>query len=132
MNELTVRELEKKWYRCQEEKKLVIDMIWGQLDDDTQAQMILVPSCAQARKDGDIVAFLKLLCDICNGSDDGGLSYYHPFKAVTALKSLCNFTNPDVSNPHVFKKELRTKYDATVAICGLFPYGTAILVFAIK
>ena len=33
--ERTVRELEKKWYRCQEEKKLVIDMIWGQLDDDT-------------------------------------------------------------------------------------------------
>ena len=33
--EQTVRELEKKWYRCQEEKKLVIDMIWGQLDDDT-------------------------------------------------------------------------------------------------
>ena len=27
--ERTVRELEKKWHRCQEEKKLVIDMIWG-------------------------------------------------------------------------------------------------------
>ena len=93
--------------------------------------MELVASYATARKDGDIVAFLKLLCDICNGSDDGGLSY-HPFKAVAALKSLCNFTNPDVGNPHVFKKELRTKYDATKAICGLFPYGTAILVFVIQ
>ena len=35
----TVWELEKKWHRCQEEKKLVIDMLWSQLDDDTQAQM---------------------------------------------------------------------------------------------
>ena len=33
------------------------DMIWGQLDDDTQAQMELVASYAKARKDGDIGAF---------------------------------------------------------------------------
>ena len=129
--ERSVRELEKKWHRCQEDKKLVIDMIWGQLDDDTQAQMELVASYATARKDGDIVAFLKLLRDICNGSDDGGLSY-HPFKVVAALKALCNFTNPDVSNPHVFKKELRTKYHATKAICGSFPFGTAILLFILQ
>ena len=129
--ERTVRELEKKWHRCQEEKKLVIDMLWGQLDDDTQAQMELVASYAKARKDGDIVAFLKLLRDICNGSDDGGLSY-HPFKVIAAMKALCNFTNPDVSNPHVFKKELRTKYHATKAICGSFPFGTAILLFILQ
>ena len=49
-----------------------------------------------------------------------------------ALKSLCNFSNQDVSNPHLFKKELRTKYDATKAICGLFPFGTEALVFAMK
>ena len=39
--ERKVRELEKKWNRCQEDKKLVMDMLWGQLDDDTQAQMEL-------------------------------------------------------------------------------------------
>ena len=120
--ERAVRELEKKWNRCQEDKKLVIDMIWGQLDDDTQAQMELVASYAKARKDGDIVAFLKLLRDICNGSDDGGLSY-HPFKVIAAVKALCNYTNSDVSNPHLFKKELRTKYHATKAICG---FGTTV------
>ena len=93
--------------------------------------MILVASYAKARKDGNIVAFLQLLRDICNGSDDGGLSY-HPFKAVVALKSLCNFTNPDLGNPHLFKKELRTKYEATKAICGLFPFGTETLVYTMK
>ena len=127
----TVQELEKKWYRCQEEKKLVIAMIWGQLDDDTQAQIIFAASYAKARKDGDIVAFLQLLRDICNGSDDGGLSY-HPFKIVVAMKSLCNFTNSDVGNPHLYKKELRTKYDTTKAVCGHFPFGTETLVFAMK
>ena len=99
--ERKVRELEKKWNKCQEDKKLVLAMIWGQLDDDTQAQMILVASYAQARKDGDIVTFLESLRDICNGSDDGGLSY-QPFKVVVAIKAVCNFTNPDVSNPHLY------------------------------
>ena len=106
--ERAVRELEKKWHRCKDDKKLVMDMIWGQLDDDTQAQMELVASYAKVRKDGDIVAFLKLLRDICNGSDDGGLSY-QPFKVIAAVKALCNYTNSDVRNPHVYKKELKTK-----------------------
>jgi len=129
--ERKVRELEKKWNKCQEDKKLVMAMIWGQLDDDTQAQMILVASYAQARKDGDIVTFLESLRDICNGSDDGGLSY-QPFKAVVAMKGVCNFTNPDVSNPHLYKKELKIKYDAMKAICGKFPFGTETLVFVMK
>jgi len=129
--ERKVRELEKKWNKCQEDKKLVIAMIWGQLDDDTQAQMILVASYAQARKDGDIVTFLELLRDICNGSDDGGLSY-QPFKVIVAIKGVCNFTNPDVSNPHLYKKELKIKYDAMKAICGKFPFGTETLVFVMK
>ena len=129
--ERAVRELEKKWHRCKDDKKLVMDMMWGQLDDDTQAQMELVPSYAKVRKDGDIVAFLKLLRDICNGSDDGGLSY-HPFKVVAAIKALCNYTNSDVRNPHLYKKELKTKYHATKAICGDFPLGTKILLHVLQ
>ena len=81
----TVREKEKQWHRCQEQKKLLMAVVWGQLDDDTQAQMELATDYATHRKDGNIVAFLRLLRDICNGSDDGGLSY-HPFKAMVAIK----------------------------------------------
>ena len=29
--ERCVRELEKKWHRCKDDKKLVMDMMWGQL-----------------------------------------------------------------------------------------------------
>jgi hypothetical protein len=67
-----------------------------------------------------------LLRDICNGSDDGGLSY-HAFKAMVAIKLLNLYSSQDVSNVHYFKKELKTKYEATKAICGKFPFGTAIL-----
>ena len=82
-----VREKEKQWHRSQEQKKLLIAVVWGQLDDDTQAQMELATDYATYQKDGDIIGFLRLLCDICNGSDDGGLSY-HPFKAMVAIKLL--------------------------------------------
>jgi hypothetical protein len=127
--ERKVREKEKQWHRCVEHKKLLIDAVWGQLDDATQAQMELVPDYLKHRKDGDVVEFLKSLRDICNGSDDGGLSYL-PFKTVVALKSLHLFSTQDVTNVHHFKKELKVKYEATKAICGKFPFGTEPLVFA--
>lgn len=126
-----VWEKEKQWYRCQEQKKLLMAVVWGQLDDDTQAQMELATDYAKHRKDGNIVGFLGSLRDICNGSDDGGLSY-HPFKAMVAIKSLNLFSSQDVSNIHYFKKELKTKFEATKAICSKFPFGTGILVFAIQ
>jgi hypothetical protein len=96
-----VWEKEKQWHRCQEQKKLQMAVVWGQLDDDTQSQMELAMDYAKHRKNGDIVGFLGLLCDICNGSDDGGLSY-HPFKAMVAIKSLNLFSSQDVSNVHYF------------------------------
>ena len=39
--EQKVREKEKQWHWCVEHKKLLIDAVWGQLDDATQAQMEL-------------------------------------------------------------------------------------------
>ena len=42
-------------------KKLLIAVVWGQLDDDTQAQMELATNYAKQRTDGDIVGFLKSL-----------------------------------------------------------------------
>ena len=69
--------------------------------------MELSANNATHRTDGDIIEFLKLLCDICNGSDDGGLSY-QPFKVVSALKLLNLFSSQDVTNVHYFKKELKS------------------------
>ena len=120
-----VREKEKQWYRCQEHKKLLIAAIWGQLDDDTQAKMELLVNYQFHWGNGNIVQFLKLLCNIANGSDDGGLSY-QPFKIVSALKLLNLFSSQDMTNVHYFKKELKVKvkYKVMKAICGKFPFGT--------
>ena len=107
--ERKIREKEKEWYRCVQHKKLLIDAVWGQLDDATQAQMELAPDYLKHREDGDIADFLNSLRDICNGSDDGGLSFL-PFKTVLALKSLHLFLTQDVTNVHHFKKELKVKY----------------------
>ena len=68
--------------------------------------MELATDYAKHRKNGDIVGFLGSLRDICNGSDDGELSY-QPFKAMVAVKSLNLFLSQDVSNVHYFKKELK-------------------------
>ena len=93
--------------------------------------MELATDYAKHRKDGDVVGFLGSLCDICNGNDDGGLSY-QPFKTMVAIKSLNLFSSQDVSNVHYFKKELKVKYKATKAFCGNFPFGTAILMHVIQ
>ena len=65
--------------------------------------MELLANYQTHRDDGNIVAFLKSLCNIVNGTDDGGLSY-HPFKAVAAIKLLSLFLSQDVTNVHYFKK----------------------------
>ena len=127
--EQKVCEKEMQWNHCVEHKKLLIDAVWGQLDDNTQAEMELFAKYQDNRDNGNIIVeFLKSLRDICNGSDDGGLSY-HPLKVIVALKSLNLYSSQDVTNVHYYKKELKVKYEATNAICGKFPFGTEALVY---
>ena len=57
---------------------------------------------------------------------DGGLSY-NSYKVIIAVKSLHNFINPRVDDPHRFKEEVKVKYNATVAIVEKFPNRTAFL-----
>ena len=58
---------------------------------------------------------------VCFGGDDVGLSY-RPYKQVVAIKSLNTYT------PHCFKEQVKIKYEATKAIAGKFPNGTAALI----
>ena len=51
---------------------------------------------------------------------------------MVAIKLLNLFSSQDLSNVHYFKKELKVKYEAIKAICGKFPFGTGILIFAIQ
>ena len=46
---------------------------------------------------------------------------------VVAVKSLHNFSNLKPSNHHWFKKELKIKYNATLAIVRKFINGTGVM-----
>ena len=50
-----------------------------------------------------------------------------PYKEVVAIKSLNTYTNNDVNDPNGFKEQVKIKYEATKAIVGRFPNGTATL-----
>ena len=60
------------------------------------------------------------------GGDDSGLSY-GPYKQVVAIKSLNTYTNNNPNDPHGFKEQVKIKFEATKAIVGRFPNGTAAL-----
>ena len=112
-----------RWNKCQEDKKKLITLIRGQLDEGTVNELEISPGYSKAVEDGDIVKIMSNLRTICFGDDDGGLSY-KPYKAAIAVKSLCNFKSPKQNDPHYFKDELRTKFQATLALANRFPNGT--------
>lgn len=112
-----------KWNKCQEDKKKLITLIRGQLDEGTSNELELSEGYGTAIADGNVVKILKNLRAICFGDDDDGLSY-KPSKAAVAVKSLCNFKSPKTNDPHYFKDELRTKFQATLALSNRFPCGT--------
>ena len=60
------------------------------------------------------------------GSDNGGLSY-GPYKQVVAIKSMDNYSNNKLHDPHGFKEQVKIMYKANKAIAGKFPNGTAAL-----
>ena len=63
---------------------------------------------------------------ICFGGNDGGLTYL-PYKLVVAIKSLNTYINNEVHDPNGLKEQVKIKYEATKAIVGRFPNGTATL-----
>ena len=113
-----------KWNKCQENKRSLITLIIGQLDEGTTNELELSPGYEIAVNDGDVVKIINNLQTICYGNYDGGLSYT-PYKAAIAVRSLNNFQPANkYTDPHVFKEELKTKYQATLAMTGHFPNGT--------
>ena len=113
-----------KWDKYKENKNSLITLIMGQLDEGTSNELELSPGYKKAIEDGDILNIIRNLRAICYGNYDGGLSYT-PYKAVVAVKSLNNYQPPNkYTDPHVFKEEIKTKYQATLAMTGRFPNGT--------
>lgn len=114
---------DKKWENMQENKKSLIAIIHGQLDLGTKNEMEISPGYEAAVENGNIVTIIQNLRRLCYGDDDGGM-LFKPYKAVLAVKALGNFANSKPHDPHTFKDELKTKFQATLAITNQFPNGT--------
>ena len=125
------KEKEKKWNNCQRDKKSVITVIRGQLDDDTLAELELSTGYELASENADIVTILNNLKAICFGGDDGGISF-KPMSCMIAIKSLHNFVNHNPKDVYQFKDDVKTKFGATKAVSGKFPNGTMCMEYLLK
>ena len=72
---------------------------------------------------GIIIEFLKQVCKVCFGSNDGGLSF-GPYKQVVSVKLMNNYSNSKPHDPHGFKEEIKIKFDAVKAVVKKFPNRT--------
>ena len=109
-----------------QDKKSLITILYGQCNEATQTELSLGDNYIDDRDEGRLLAFIQRLCAMYFGGDDSGLSY-PPYKQVVAIKSLNTYTNNDTNDPNGFKEQVKIKYEATKAIVGRFPNGTATL-----
>ena len=109
-----------------QDKNSLITILFGHCDETTQTKISLGDNYTEDRDEGRLLAFIERLCAICFGGDDGDLSYA-PYKQVVEIKSLITYTNNDTNDPHGFKEQVKIKFEATKAIVGRFPNGTAAL-----
>ena len=107
-------------------KKSLIIILFGQCDEATQTEIALGDNYTEDRNEGRLLAFIEQLRSICFGGNNSSLSYA-PYKQVVAIKSLNTYTNNDPNDPHGFKEQVKIKFEATKAIVGRFPNGTATL-----
>ena len=108
------------------DKKALITILFRQYDEATKTKIALRVTYATDRQAERLLAFIKQICTVCFGNDDGGLSY-GPYKQVVAIKLLNTYTNNKHPDPHAFKEQVKIKYEATKAIAEKFPNGTAAL-----
>ena len=109
-----------------QDKKSLITILYGQCDETTQIEIALGDNYTNDQNGGRLLVFVDRMRAICLGGDDGGLSF-PPYKQVVAVKSLNTYTNNDTYDPNGFKEQVKIKYEATKAIVGRFPNGTATL-----
>ena len=108
------------------DKKSLIAILFGQCDEATQTKIALRASYTADRDARRFLDFIKWMRTVCFGGDDSGLSY-RLYKQVVAIKSLNTYINNDLQDPHGYKEQVKIKYEATKAIVGKFPNGTAAL-----
>ena len=109
----------------------MITIIFGQCDKATKTKNALGTNYIADHQAGRLIKFLKQLCTVCFGSNDGGLSYAL-YKQVVAVKLLNNYSNNKSYEPHGFKEEVKIKYDAVKAVAGKIPNRTAAMIILLE
>ena len=84
-----------EWYKYTVDKKAIMTLVCGQCDKVMLSELALGTTNEADHNAGNFVNFLCQLQVICFQNNDGGLSYT-PYKGVITLKSLHDFTNPDL------------------------------------
>ena len=109
-----------------QDKNSLIRILFGQCYKATQTEIILGDNYTEDCDRGRLLAFIERLRAIFFGGDNVGQSYAL-YKQVMAIKSLNTYINNDTNDPHGFKEQVKIKYEATKAIVGRYPNGTATL-----
>lgn len=95
----TMKVEEKKWSKCQEDKKAMINIICSQLDEGNKNELELCDGYKDAVKEWDVVKIVEMLRIVSFVDDNGGMSF-KPFQATVETKSMNHFTNPKVLDLH--------------------------------
>ena len=97
-----------EWSKLTFDKKSLMTIIYRQCDNATRTEIALGTNYETIRANAELNNFLAILKTVCYGSDNGGLSF-KPYKNVVVVKSLNNFSNTKLNDPHGFKAELKIK-----------------------
>ena len=78
-----------------------------------------------------LIEFLNQLYTVCCRTNNRGLSY-GPYKQVVAVKSMYNYSNNKLHDPHGFKEEVKIKYNAVKAVARRFPNEIVVMMALLK
>ena len=95
-------------------------VIFGQCNNTTRSKIALDTTYETDCQNGSIINFPAQLQTVCYRSNNGGFSF-KPYKNFVSVKSLNKFSNAKLNDLYGFKKELKIKYDAVLAMVGKFP-----------
>lgn len=123
--QIDIKYEDKRWNACQDHKQAIVTVVRSQLDEGRRNELDLYKGYKEtmAEKNKDVITILDMLGAICHENDDDGLSFA-PYKNTVALWNIRNYVNPKVEDPCYYKDEIKTKFQATLALSGRFPNGT--------
>ena len=125
------REAERKEYKdCLKHQQAILNILLGQLCPTTVTNVKEANDYEQAKKDGDLVRLLEILCYLCVLDDKNGLTF-QPLKVCKTTAALLG-ARQGVRSAAAFKEEIKVKYNSAHAMSNGFPLGFASLAWFVE